>query len=147
MVDGDYFAVAMVTTPGGARRVIKCSKRPTPREINLLYTLGEHVSRVMTVDDVCSRMRITVAVMRLTACRLRKKLHYDWSIDSVPNKGIRLSYLGSALSEAPITRVTIDREAVRRTRVQSEDTKLKIAETQRRKQSWRNFYRTRITAE
>ena len=145
MDDDGYFVVATVDA-GGEQRSIMCNKRPSAQEINLLYTLGEHVSRIMSVDDVCHRMKISVNAMRIIACKLRKKLHYDWTVDAVSNKGLRLCYIGSPLSEADRTVVEFDPAAIKRTRVQSRETREKIRQTQIRKQAHQYFSRGRISS-
>lgn len=137
----EYSVVARVSTGNGTQRPVLCSKRPSPQETNLIFVLGEHVSRVIPIDDICHRMRTTVMTVRVVASKLRRKLHYDWIIESVPNEGMRLCYIGSALAEADKTFVKLNPEALRRTRVQSDETREKIRATQIRKEAYRHFGR------
>lgn len=141
-MDGEYRVVATVSAEGVSRDV-RCRGRPNPQEINLLFALGEHVSRVISLDDLCHRMKVSVNALRQHATGLRKKLDHDWSIESISNRGMRLCYLGSQLAEADVTTVKVDPEAVRRRRVQTAETRRKIRETQIRKESWRYFHQGR----
>ena len=102
-----WFIIAHVSTPDGEKHAIHCKRVPPPQEINLLYILCEHVNRIINVDDVCHRMKISNNAMRILMCRLRKKLHYDWIISPITNKGVRLVFIGGAYSEADRTYITI----------------------------------------
>ena len=135
----DGYQVVAVVSAGGEQRAVECSERPSPQEVNLLYALGEHVSRVLTWDDLCFRLRVSVNALRITACTLRKKLHHDWAIQAVNGSGMRLCYIGSPLADADRTYMEVDPAAIRRTRVQSEETRAKIRATQIRKEAYVYF--------
>ena len=135
----DGYRVVAVVWAGDEQRAVQCSKRPSPKEANLLHVLGEHVSRVITLDEACDQMKVSVNALRITATKLRKKLHHDWTIEAVNNKGLRLCYIGSPLAEADRTIVEFDAQAMRRTRTQSRETRAKISATQIRKESYKYF--------
>lgn len=123
--DREYMVVAVVSA-GGVRRVVKCDRRPGPREVNLLYSLGEHVSRVITIEDLCHRLKVSHNGLKQVAHKLRRKLHRDWILDAVNGEGYRFCYVGSPLADADRTVVELNHEVLRRTRVQTRETRDKI---------------------
>ena len=114
----EYRPIARVRTVDEKPHVQKlsCSKAPTPQELNLLYVLCEHVSKTISIDDICHRMKLNSTAVRVLACRLRKKLSEDWTIQSVNNAGMRILYVGTELFDAQKTRLDIDFTAVARKR-------------------------------
>ncbi len=90
------------------KREVCCHRKPTPQQINLLYVLSEHVGRIISIDDICHRMKMKVSTVRFHACRLRQKLDDKWTVDAVTNRGYRLVYIGDELSEAESTRLELE---------------------------------------
>ena len=104
-----YFTAAVVTDSRGRQYDVKCSSPLDPKQANLLFALGEHVNNIIPTDDLCHRLKISVGHLRVVVCMLRKRLHYDWVINAVPNKGFRLCYLGGGLSRSKRTSVVLGR--------------------------------------
>ncbi len=106
------YTVATVSA-GAFSREVQCSRRPSPKEINLLYVLCEHVNRIFEMDDICHRLKTTPNAVKILATRLRKKLSDEWAIDNVPNKGYRLLYFGGRLADATVTKTIMHTETMR----------------------------------
>ena len=100
--------VGTVRTPEGHTRPIRVIQKPTPRELTLLFALGEHVSRPISIDDICHRLKASPNAIRIAATRLRAKLSDDWAIMTDPNVGMRLVYVQSDLADATRTYVDFD---------------------------------------
>ena len=112
-IDGvDYFVVGVVKTPDGFARKLLCKRRPTIQQANLLYVLSQHVSRVLDMDNICYQLKSSQNAVRVTATHCRKILHYDWAIDGVNNKGLRLSYIGGNLADADSTLLEFNPEVL-----------------------------------
>lgn len=122
-----YPLVVAVVSAGSVSREIRFSRRPTPKEVNLLYVLCEHVNRVIEMDDICHRLKATTNAVRILATRLRKKLSDDWTIDAMPNRGYRLLYFGGRLNDAASTTTVINKDALKVTRHDSELTRQRIS--------------------
>lgn len=126
-------SIATVSTPDGTSRDLKVKKRPSARELTLLFALCEHVSRTISMDDICHRLKASPTAIRVAATRLRKKLCSDWAIMSDPNQGMRIIYTSTDLAEASRTHISFDREAIKRR--QSLDTRRKISESMKKRAS------------
>lgn len=100
--------VAEVRTPDGVSRQVCCASRPTQQEVNLLFVLCEHTSRVISMDDICHRMGLSVNAVRVTATKLRKRLEEHWTIQSVQHRGMRLVYIDDGMCAAPRTFIELD---------------------------------------
>ena len=138
----DYPVVVAEVWVGNYRRKVRCNSTLRQQEANLLFVLGEHVSRPIPIDDICHRMRISHADMKVHASNIRKKLHYDWIIDTVPNRGLRLCYIGTPLSDAGTTNVQVAPVIHGRVGLKHDlATKEKIRSAQIRNESWLNFHR------
>lgn len=116
MSDTEYFTVAEVVTPDGYKRSVRCRTRPANQEFNLLFVLCEHTNRILSIDDICRRLKRTPNAIAILACRLRKKLFDDWAIETVKNQGMRIMYIGGELADAPKTKLVIDFDAIQRRR-------------------------------
>ncbi|MDE2426261.1 MAG: helix-turn-helix domain-containing protein [Elusimicrobia bacterium] len=139
--DEVFLAVAVVSVLEGTEsRPILCRTRPSPAEINMLYVLAEHVSRVISMDDICHRLKMSPPAVKMTVSRLRKKLHYDWTIQAINNQGMRLCYVGSPLADADETCIRFDSAVMRRPYVpRPDDVRDKISQKQVSNESWRHL--------
>lgn len=84
-----------------------------PQDANLLFVLCEHVGRVLSMDDICHRMKLTEPQVRVAATSLRKRLSDEWTVQSVSNKGMRILYVGGELAEADRTYMQISEQTAR----------------------------------
>lgn len=94
-----YFVVATVTFSNGKKLPIRCHKKPSPSQLNLLYILCERVGRNITLDEICHRMGTSINGLRINATKLRKRLASDWVISATNNEGMRIIYNGPEFSE------------------------------------------------
>jgi hypothetical protein len=69
---------------------IELKGQPTPSAANLLHVLGEFPNRFVPMYDLCDRLRSTELGVKILACRLRKYLTVDWTIQHIPRRGYRL---------------------------------------------------------
>jgi hypothetical protein len=112
----NYMVVGKVRSPSGFSRDLLCTKQPTIQQMNFMYLLCKHVSRIIDMDDLCYQLKCSPNAVRVIATHIRKILHYHWSIESVSNRGIRMSYIGGALSDADFTYLEFNPEMLVRTR-------------------------------
>jgi hypothetical protein len=94
------FRIATIETSTGISRTLRCKRKPSETELNLLFVLGEHVNHVISISDVIHRMRTTEAVIRMMAVRLRRKLSDEWVIVTTNMKGFALIYVEEGFLEA-----------------------------------------------
>jgi uncharacterized membrane protein len=106
--------IAVVSTNTGISFPIMAYRRPSPRELTLLYALCEHVSKTISMNDLCYRLKTSENSVRIAATRLRKKLSDDWAIKGDSGRksdnrrgGLRILYIGSPLAEADRTYVEL----------------------------------------
>jgi hypothetical protein len=111
-----YMIVGKVKTPDGFFRELLCTRKPSIQQANLLYTLCKHVCRIIDMDDLCYQLKCSPNAVRIIATHCRKILHYDWSIDTINNQGMRLSYIGGQLADADFTYLEFNPEVLSRTR-------------------------------
>lgn len=133
--------VAVITADSVSAKRVFCKLKPAPREINLLFALSEHVNKIISIDALCSRLKVSENSLRISACKLRKKLTEEWTIMAIPNKGLRLIFLGGELIEADRTFIEIDREALRVRRVNSPEARRKMSEAAIKNKAHERFYR------
>lgn len=100
--------IGVVSTPDGKNRVILAKVLPSPRELSVLYALSEHIGHVISMNDMCHRLKVTPNTIRIAACRLRQKLVQEWVIRSERNHGLSLIYIGGSLAKAKETTLTFD---------------------------------------
>lgn len=105
--NGTYRTYAYVVTPEGERIPVTALRRPGIAEMRLLYVLCEHVCRILDIDEVCDRLEMSENAVRVTATRLRQKLHPDWVIENgiVSRRGIRIIYAVHPISKMPKTKL------------------------------------------
>jgi hypothetical protein len=115
--------VVATVIAGDVQRNVCCTVKPAPQQINLLFALGEHVGYILSQDELCHRLKIGNRTLRYHACRLRQKLDHDWTVGAVSNRGYRLLYLGSVLSDVQGVKVDIPPELFVNTWSHSEETK------------------------
>jgi len=69
--------------------VIKLKRPLQHNQANLLHILGEFPNRLVSYDDLCLRLKSSHMGVKIRACRLRKCLTVDWTIQR-ENRGYRL---------------------------------------------------------
>ena len=69
--------------------VIKLKKPVQANQANLLHILGEFPNRLVSYIDLCDRLQATSTSVRIRACRVRKCLTGDWTIQC-SQRGYRL---------------------------------------------------------
>lgn len=117
MASEELITIATVSTSDGSKRQFRVKKRPSARELTLLFALCEHVGRTISMDDICHRLKASPNAIRIAATRLRDKLSDDWLIMSEPNKGMMIIYQGTRMAKSSRTRITFDEDAIRRRRM------------------------------
>ena len=127
MKSSDYRVVAVVREGGDVQQPV-LAQRLSPQEVNLLFVLCEHANRVIGMDDLCHRLKVSVTGVRIIASRLRKKLSREWTIHTVSNQGMQILYFGGKLAEAERTFIEIDPEAVKVHRQHSEASRQRMRE-------------------
>lgn len=110
----DYYVVGEIRTPAGFSRELLCTKKPSIQMANLLYMLSKHVSRIIEMDDLCYQLKCSPNAIRILTTYCRKILHYDWTIEGVNSKGLRLCYIGGDLADADFTYLVFNPEILDR---------------------------------
>lgn len=65
-------------------------KKPVPHnQANFLHILGEFPNRLVSCRDLCDRLKASSMSVRIRACRVRKCLTGDWTIQGT-QRGYRL---------------------------------------------------------
>ena len=98
-----YIVAAEAVADNGVRQPILVKKHLSRQQINVLFILCEHVGRIIDPDDICFRMRISRNALDILKCRILKKLHYSWTIQTVYDQGMRIIYCGDKLADADKT--------------------------------------------
>jgi hypothetical protein len=129
---------------GKLQRQVMCTEKPTPKQTNLLFALSEHVGYIVSVDDLCHRLKIRPPVLAFHACMLRKKLALEWVLDAVSNVGYRLLYVGTPLLTAKNVVVHIPEEFRIRRRHHSTETLEKMSQAAVKRWSRPSFRRVRL---
>lgn len=110
----NYYVVGEIRTPTGFSQELLCTKKPSIQMANLLYMLSKHVSRIIEMDDLCYQLKCSPNAIRILTTYCRKILHYDWTIEGVNSKGLRLCYIGGDLADADFTYLVFNPEILDR---------------------------------